>query len=208
MPIPKPLPILQIVDFLKIPISPFRSWALSLEELGKLHFPDNIFAHYDLLISQFWQQGAKNEKVLMTYCQKVNSLYESFGVQSCVKFRYEHDFLYGFDWAKWVKAKPFLRNGVAPFSFEFMDYLEQRALELHELIAVDDQKYYRDLAPGTHRNPFGFSREPEEERTLMERLFASDLLPVKAWDLAFKPDFSKDYVSERKKMAIELQKIK
>lgn len=208
MPIPTPRPIAEVLDFLQIPASPFRGWALGLHELSQRHFPDNIYAHYDLLIAQFWREGVSNEGLLLTYCQKVNQLYASLGVHSCVRFRYEHDFLYGFDWAKWVAADLGCRQWVAPFSFAFIDYLEHRVTELYELIALDDAKYHRDLGPGTHRNPFGFSREPEEERTLMERLFASDLLPVKAWDLAFKPDLSKDYVSERKKMAIELQEGK
>ena len=59
-----------------------------------------------------------------------------------------------------IDPEPRAEHG--PFSSTFLSYTKQRGEELVELIARNDAKYHRLADDAVARNPFGFSREPED----------------------------------------------
>ncbi len=147
------------------------------------HFPENIFwdyAHFFAYMFEDSLQAAHPTEHLQQYRQKNMLLLARFGLHSPIRFRYMHDFLYGFDWARWVKKAPNERAHIHPFSHTFLDYLLQRGKELEELIRNNDAKYH-PLSDERYRNPFFFSRNPHEEAHLLRSLAADGLIPVPGW---------------------------
>jgi hypothetical protein len=160
-----------------------RAFAHGLEEVIRAiadDFPDNVFWDLDYLASCLWQAGEARE--MGDYARRVVGLCREFGNKSVLRFRYAHDFLYGYDWARWVAREPRERAELGPFHPRFFDYLESRCQKLRELIAQDDAKYGQ-LRGQEFRNPFTFSREPHEEERLHQVLARADHIPVKAWRL-------------------------
>jgi hypothetical protein len=100
--------------------------------------------------------------------------------------------MYGFDWARWVRRDPGARGLVEPFGIEFLRQTEGRARDIIALIEADDDWYPR-LAEGESRNPFPFSREPEDELPLYRLLAARSDVPVEAWRTDARPDASRDF---------------
>ncbi|WP_434382363.1 ferrochelatase [Melittangium boletus] len=143
-------------------------------------FPDNIFWDLDYLASQLWRAGGPRE--IEDFTHRVVGLFRGFGNKSELRFRYAHDFLFGFDWARWVAREPRERADIGPFDPPFFDYLESRREELLGLIAENDAKYH-PLEGEAFRNPFVFMREPHEEALLHQTLAREDFIPVKAWRL-------------------------
>lgn len=143
-------------------------------------FPDNIFWDLEHLACCMWRAGGPRQ--IEDFARRVAGLCRSFGNKSELRFRYAHDFLYGYDWTRWVARQPEERAGIGPFDPVFFDYLEDRCQKLRELIACDDSKYGRLQGP-EFRNPFAFCREPREETHLHQMLAQADLIPVKAWRL-------------------------
>jgi hypothetical protein len=147
------------------------------------HFPENIFVDLDRLsvslASTLREGGAEAAR---EQAERLVSLHSLFGGQTAIRFRYVHDFLYGFDWARWVAREPRGRRTVGPFDREFLVYSEERARELLALIAQDDPKY-GTLEPREHRNPFPFRRDPEAERAILSALAADGAIPVAAWSV-------------------------
>ncbi len=143
-------------------------------------FPDNVFWDLDYLARCLWEAGTPRE--MDGFTRRVVRLCRGFGNKSELRFRYAHDFLFGYDWARWVMRQPEERAGIGPFDPVFFDYLDARRGELLGLISHNDAKY-GPLQHEAFRNPFGFSREPAEERHLHEVLAREDLIPVKAWRL-------------------------
>ena len=141
-------------------------------------FPDNIFWDLDHLCSCMWNAGGP--EAIEGFAHRVAVLCRGFGNKSELRFRYAHDFLYGYDWARWVVRQPEKRATIGPFDLEFFDYLEGRLRTLVELIADNDTKYGK-LQGQEFRNPFAFCREPREEAHLHQVLAQADLIPVKAW---------------------------
>jgi len=141
-------------------------------------FPDNIFWDLDHLCSCMWNAGGP--EAIEGFAHRVAVLCRGFGNKSELRFRYAHDFLYGYDWARWVSRQPEERAGIGPFDLVFFDYLDSRRQTLVELIASNDQKYGQ-LHGQEFRNPFTFCREPREEAHLHQVLAQADLIPVKAW---------------------------
>ena len=82
-----------------------------------------------------------------------------YGARSAIRFRYVHDFIYGYDWARWVAREPETRTAIGPYDPVFLQRMRHRADELLELIQTND-KNYPQLEQNISRNPFGFSREP------------------------------------------------
>lgn len=142
------------------------------------NFPGNIFWDLEYLASCLWQ--AAHPPAIGDFARRVASLCRGFGNQSKLRFRYAHDFLYGYDWARWVNRKPEERADVGPFDLRFFDYLESRRQTLLELIDRNDEKYAPLRGP-EFRNPFTFIREPHEEMQLHKLLAQVDLIPLKAW---------------------------
>jgi hypothetical protein len=143
-------------------------------------FPDNIFWDLDHLAWCMWNAG--RPEAIDGFARRVVVLCRSFGNKSELRFRYAHDFLYGYDWARWVSRQPEERAGIGPFDLVFFDYLDARRQKLLDLVANNDDKYGQ-LHGQEFRNPFTFCREPREEAHLHQVLAQSDLIPVKAWRL-------------------------
>ena len=134
---------------------------------------------------------------------QIARLQRLYGQDTAIRFRYVHDFIYGYDWAKWVGRDPDLRAGIGPYDAVFLDHLERRAHELLGLIAVDDP-VYPGLPDEQARNPFPFSREPEAELRLHRTLAARGLLPLAAWDPAARPVWSRPFAALRAELAAML----
>ena len=166
------------------------------------HFPDNLFWDYDALVAALVQE-ASSEAALLAAFDDVVALHALFGRHTAIRFRYVHDFVYGFDWARWVKRDPAARSGVTPYSARFRETMVSRGQQLLAQIAADHETYSQ-LPAGEHRNPFGFSREPEDERRLYCDLAARDLLPVAAWLRAPRPVWRRPFAQLRDQRAVEL----
>jgi len=159
------------------------------------NFPENLLWDIDYLAAQMLTQAKAAPAPLQTLKalgHTVVQLQRLFGAHSVIRFRYIHDFIYGFDWAKWVRRDPETRAHVGPFDPIFLAYLTRRGRELLELIKNDDTKYPK-LPDGRPRNPFGFSREPTEELRLHRTLAAKKLLPVDAWNTDASPSWAQDF---------------
>jgi hypothetical protein len=123
-----------------------------------------------------------------------------YGQQSKIRFRYVHDFMYGFDWARWVRRDPASRVEADPFGLIFLNESESRGRGILDLIEADDTWYPR-LEEGVARNPFPFSREPEDELVLYRDLSARGFIPVRAWRVDATPDCSRDFDAFREARA-------
>lgn len=160
-------------------------------------FPDNIFWDVEFLAVSLVRSGqAEGAPAIAELAGRIAALQALYGQSTTIRFRYVHDFLYGFDWAKWVQREPEGRALVGPFERSFLVHMEQRARELCELIDADDTKY-PSLPEGQVRNPFPFSREPADEALLLRDLAAAGLVPVEAWDPAATPVWDRPYADLR-----------
>lgn len=170
-----------------------------VEAMGD-HFPGNVFLDVDVLVRDVVRdavsaRGDVAANVSQT-CARLVSLHRLFGRRRVIRFRYVHDFLYGFDWAKWVRRDPVRRAQITAFHPMFLDAMISRAYELQTLIAQDDATYC-ELPDDRPRNPFGFSREPMEEIALHTALAIADAVPVRSWDLSCKPTWDRPYAQLR-----------
>lgn len=170
------------------------------------HFPENIFWDYSYLCHQVYRKSVftKNpEKSIEAYISKLIKLLKVFGRESNICFRYMHDFLYGFDWARWVRKAPKKRVAINPFDLQFLEYLCKRAKELELLISENDKKY-NQIEKGEFRNPFFFSRAPKDEARLLQSLATDGLIPVSVWEFNCTPNWSKSFSELRAERAVEL----
>jgi hypothetical protein len=162
-------------------------------------FPENVFLDLDLLGATLARmEDAERAEVALSIVR----VSAEFG-GAPIQFRYAHDFLYGFDWCRWVARDPGTRAAVGPFDLPFLRYLSDRARELCALIAEDDAKYGH-VPRGTYRNPFAFSRSPEDEARLHRALAERDLVPVEAWSTAGRARWERPYAELREEVAREL----
>ena len=149
-------------------------------------FPGNLFWDLDLIAAELTREAAKLEPEPARICinqrfDRMVELQHLYGRNTKINFSYVHDFVYGFDWAKWVAREPSLHaKPPGPFSREFLDSMLERGHELLALIAKDDRKY-PSLPDDEARNPFPFSREPAQEIRLHRELARRDLIPVPTW---------------------------
>ncbi len=164
------------------------------------HFPENIFWDFDYLAGSILRLGPSERGEV---AHLIVSLNRRFGRNTVIAFRYAHDFLYGFDWARWVKKDPDARREIGPFAEVFVRSMDQRGQELEQLIAQDDVKYPK-IPSGAARNPFEFSREPDDEFRLFSVLADRKLIPVQAWDANAPLDFARGYTRLRAETASEL----
>lgn len=166
-------------------------------------FPENLFAdlvHPARAIARAACATASPEQHVDACFQSLVRLHDLYGGDTPIRFRYVHDFLYGFDWSRWVTRAPAQRAAIGPFDLPFLTYSEQRARELLELIAQNDAKYHR-LAEGEARNPFPFRRDPQSEALLMRALAAEGAIPVEAWRAEGTWTPTRDYRREREQRA-------
>ncbi len=171
------------------------------------NFPENIFWDFDFIVGSMLKQALVADAgavcFLESFGDKIVSLMEMCGRQSEIRFCYVHDFMYGFEWAKWVQKEAQTRGVIEPFSLTFLDYLLTRCQEISQLIQVDDVRYHR-IAEKCYRNPFVFSREPEDERRLLTYLAVNQLIPVAAWNWNDDPVWDKPFHQIRAQLSLEL----
>ncbi len=164
-------------------------------------FPANIFWDLEYPARCLWDAGGPAD--MAAFACRVVGLCRGFGARSALRFRYAHDFLFGYDWARWVTREPTQRSAIRPFDASFLDYLEGRRAELLALVAANDAKYSQ-LQGTEFRNPFGFSREPDEEARLHQALAREDLIPVKAWRQDGEPRWDQPFADLRTEAARRL----
>lgn len=193
-------------DALFAPMTPASRLALArgLSELADAivaAFPENVFWDLDALAGSL--AGADPDTIDGAFHDLV-ALHRLFGRATSIRFRYVHDFLYGYDWAKWVRRDPEARADIGPYDPRFFAAMLQRGEELIALIAADDAKYHQ-LADDEPRNPFGFSREPEDELRLHRQLASEGAVPVEAWRLDGRARWDADPYRARERAAERLE---
>ncbi|GAB4197422.1 MAG: hypothetical protein OHK0013_05590 [Sandaracinaceae bacterium] len=160
------------------------AWAMAMSDLARAivrEFPENIFADLDHVGAVLRDVVAREGHVaLERRIDPLVRIHRLYGRASSIRFRYVHDFLYGFDWARWVRRDPETRRGVGPFDAVFLAHVEARAAELAARIEAGDPEY-PPLPASAFRNPFPFDRDPEAEGRLFPSLVARKLIPVEAW---------------------------
>jgi len=173
------------------------------------NFPENLFWDFDCYLASVHENAAASDDYA-AYLERTTrttvGLMRLYGQQSKIRFRYVHDFMYGFDWARWVRRDPASRVGADPFGLSFLSESESRGRGILDLIEADDTWYPR-LEEAVARNPFPFSREPEDELVLYRDLSARDCIPVRAWRVDATPDWSRDFDALREARAKALALI-
>jgi hypothetical protein len=150
-------------------------------------FPGNLFWDLDLIAAAIVAEARALAPEPARACvadrfARMAALQHLYGRRTPINFSYVHDFVYGFDWAKWLAREPSLHaDPPGPFSLAFLEYMQARGHQLLELIAADDDKY-PSLDGDEPRNPFPFSRELEPEIRLHRELARRDLIPVPTWE--------------------------
>lgn len=168
------------------------------------HFPDNLFGDLDFLAAELLARGRRHgADALVAHAKEIAALHGLFGRSSPIRFRYVHDFLYGFDWARWVGRAPRQRRHIRPFDPEFVTHLRQRSRQLAARIRRGDSAY-PPLVAGQTRNPFSFSREPSFEARLHQTLAHAGLIPVPAWDIQAACRWDLDSTRRRNELALQL----
>ncbi len=184
------------------------SIALSIAE----HFPENIFWDLDFLAASLLEEARRTTAVggeeagfeqLQETTQLLVDIQARYGVRSPIRFRYVHDFIYGYDWARWVGREPQTRTAIGPYAPVFLRRMRDRSEELVELIANNDASF-PVLRDNASRNPFGFSREPDAESALLLQLARAQLIPVEAWRSDPVPNWNRPYGALRERHAREL----
>lgn len=202
-------PLLQLVVSLAGP-SEIEPLAAAAEEVARAqldNFPENLFWDFDHYLASLHQQAAASDDYAAC-TQRMSAttvaLMQLYGQQSKIRFRYVHDFMYGFDWARWVRRDPANRAGVDPFGLRFLNQSKSRGRDILDLIETDDA-WYPQLSDGVARNPFSFSREPEDELLLYRDLSLRGFVPVQAWRIDAAPDWSRDFDALREERARALR---
>ncbi|MBD2345696.1 hypothetical protein [Anabaena subtropica] len=171
------------------------------------NFPENIFWDFDFMVSSMLKQALQRKDGAIAFLENFGHrmvfLTDLFGGQSEIKFRYVHDFIYGFEWARWVQKDPSNRVKIEPFSLIFLDYLLDKSEELRQRIHQGSSQSYKLCATG-FRNPFTFSREPEDEYLLFTHLAQEKLIPVPAWSWNATPIWNQPFQEMRQQLALKL----
>ena len=113
--------------------------------------------------------------------QVLVELHETFGMRSALRFRYVHDFLYGYDWARWCQRDTPGRAGVGPYDLPFLISLAARGKQLVAAVERGEDDLYRPLDGERARNVFSFSRKPADEERLLRALVRERGIPLEAW---------------------------
>lgn len=180
--------------------------ASSVAEAQLECFPENLLWDFDFFLASVHGQAtaATDYVACLEEATRVTvGLMRLYGQQSVIQFRYVHDFMYGFDWARWVRRDPESRAQVEPFSVQFLKQVEVRGQDILDLIEADDAVYPR-IDDGAPRNPFPFSREPDEELRLYRSLSERGYIPIEAWRLDAQPDATRDFDAIRENTARRL----
>lgn len=168
------------------------------------NFPENLFCDLDLVLGALERGGARHGRGWVEHASgTIEALHDLFGCSTSIQFRYVHDFLYGFDWSRWVQRDRAARASIGPFDPVFLEYARHRGAELTALIAEGDRKYH-PIDRGEHRNPFPFARDPSSESMLLRDLASRGWIPVEAWRRDAQPAWDREYAAERERRASEL----
>ena len=183
-----------------------KAWALGfggIVEAIACNFPENIFWDLEFLASHLAALAGNDVGEFEQTVRLVIGLQEKYGCHSLLRFRYAHDFLYGYDWARWVRKDVKPRAAVGPFANSFLSYLDDRGSELAARIGQGDEQY--PALPGKMaRNPFSFVRDPEAETRLHESLAKDGLIPLAAWNAQSRPRFDQPFSDLRRHRAESL----
>lgn len=168
------------------------------------NFPNNLLWDQDALLGALLRaaQAANGDERLRALVEQLNRLYSLFGNRTSIRFRYVHDFAYGYDWLKWIN-KPEGSAKTMPFDPLFLTAIERRGHELLALIERNDARYPQ-LDESVSRNPFPFSRDPNDEVRLHRALAERGLIPFEAWLTDAVPKSDRPYAELRELMAQEL----
>jgi hypothetical protein len=173
-----------------------------------INFPENIFWDFDLMIFSMLEQAliAEDGAIVFLECfgRKIVDLMNMFGCGGKIRFRYVHDFMYGFDWARWVKKDPENRSNIKPFSPIFLDYLLAKGKEILSLISIDDKRY-NHISSHSFRNTFCFPRDVEDEYRLLTYLADYGLIPVNAWNWNAAPIWNKPFDEIREQVWLKIR---
>jgi hypothetical protein len=148
-------------------------------------FPGNLFWDLDLIACEVARETGEAETLaearvtLDDRFARMARLQALYGRATAINFSFVHDFVYGYDWVKWL-SRTRTESIVRPFGLEFLSFMQRRGLELLDLIAADDREYPL-LADHQPRNPFPFSRAPADELRLHRELARRQLIPVPTW---------------------------
>ena len=171
------------------------------------NFPGNIFWDFDFMVSSMVRQALMADEgavaFLESFANKMVLLTDLFGINQEIRFRYVHDFIYGFEWARWVQKDPRNRVNIEPFSLIFLDYLLIKGQNILQHINIEKSTFYK-LCDTGYRNPFTFSREPQDEYCLLTHLAAKELTPVAAWNWNASPVWNKPFQEMRQELALKL----
>jgi hypothetical protein len=177
--------------------------AIAVADAQLRSFPENLFWDFDFFLASIHRDALASPDYA-DHLRKVTrvtvGLMNLYGQQSAIRFRYVHDFMYGFDWARWVRRDPGSRQEAAPFGMEFLQQSENRGRDILKLIDEDDA-LYPSLEDGVARNPFPFAREPEHELPLYRLLAERGEVPVETWRIDARPDSSRDFDALREEAA-------
>jgi len=183
------------------------AWAMAISDLARAiarDFPQNIFADLDHVGSALRDVVAREGHVaLERTIDPLVRIHRTYGRRSAIRFRYVHDFLYGFDWTRWVARDPAARAAVGPYALPFLAHIEARAVELAALVEAGDPSY-PPLAPDSFRNPFPFDREPDSEARLFLALARAGELPIEAFRESPPLSFERPYAALREARAESL----
>ncbi len=175
------------------------------------HFPENLFLDFDALATASAREGVLAGATIVhergrdaTAAARISevlrvatNLQTAFGGGGPVGFRYTHDYIYGFDWARWVAAEPQSRAAIGPYDLAFQVRMAERGEELAVAIASGQDADYPQLEPGTSRNPFSFKRTPEAEAATLKDLASRAAIPVEAWSPVGRATWSRPFAKIR-----------
>src|SRR5690606_29082988 len=82
-----------------------RAALRAIEAAAAAAFPGNIFWDLELLAASLLRSGE-----IAAQGRQIAELQALYGETTAIRFRYVHDFLYGYDWAKWVQREPASRK--------------------------------------------------------------------------------------------------
>jgi hypothetical protein len=162
-------------------------------------FPQNLFWDFDFYVASIHREAQTTQDYpahLQAVTEVTVGLMRLYGQDSNIRFQYVHDFIYGFDWARWVRRSEETRRAPQPFSLDFLREIDSRGRDILALIEADDERYPQ-LRDASARNPFSFSREPDDELRLYRSLAERDGIPVQAWSIDARCDASRDFDSIR-----------
>lgn len=172
------------------------------------NFPENIFWDFDFMVSSMLKQALLEDDdavlFLDEFRKKMVSLTELFGIKNEIRFRYVHDFIYGFDWARWVQKDPKNRANIQPFDLVYLDYLLIKGQEIIYNIGLNKVTTAYKLSETGYRNPFCFSREPEDEYRLLTYLAQKELIPIAVWNWNTQPIWNKPFQRMREELSLKL----